>query len=132
MVISLIQQLNTTFWMCKPCNGYQEAHVEEGLAKALSYTFSVEMPEPDSEGEYRFPGESVKMIEGQMDGISVSSLARARLNIDVLVLMANSPRFPYTLHTNSIFEDNKHWVYYRFILNRNIILDKDTRKTVET
>lgn len=132
MVISSIKQLYTTFWLCKLCIGYQEARVSEDLAKVLSYIFSVDMPEPDSEGEYRFPKESIKKIESQLDGISVAELARARLDMDTLVLMANSPRFPYSLHTNSIFVDSKHWVYYRFILNRNIILDKDTRKTVET
>lgn len=132
MVITKIQQLNTTIWICKLCIGYQDARVRKDLAKVLSYIFSVEMPEPDSEGEYRFPKESIKKIESQLDGISVAELARARLNMETLVLMANSPRFPYTLHTNSMFEDNKHWVYYRFILKRDIILDKDTRKTVET
>lgn len=132
MVITKIQQLNTTIWICKLCIGYQDARVREDLAKVLSYIFSVEMPEPDSEGEYRFPKESIKKIESQLDGISVAELARARLNMETLVLMTNSPRFPYTLHTNSMFEDNKHWVYYRFIIKRDIILDKDTRKTVET
>lgn len=67
-----------------------------------------------------------------MDGVSVTSLGRGRLNIEILLLMTNSPKFPYTLYTNSMFADNKHWVYYRFILNRNIILDEHKPKTIET
>jgi hypothetical protein len=90
--------------------------------------FTVDLPTPTSDGVYKFPTDTAIEVEYQLDNVSLKNLTNGKMPLDTLLLLANSPRCPYSLHTNSFYEDEKHYVYYRFLLKRDIVLGEKVKE----
>lgn len=123
--IPTMADLAPMIWLCTSSDENENSKIVIGprIYKMLSYMFSIPMREKAGDGPYCFTKSEVSEIEYQLDGVGMGILEFGKIYTDTLMLLTNSPRCPYTLHTNSVFVDGKHWVYYRFILKRNIVLD---------
>ena len=102
------------------------------LAKAISYVFQVPLPMMKLEREYpsfyyicRFPAEDIPKIQCQVDGADMSCLSEGTIPLWALLFLANSPRFPYTLHVSRV-SDNV--AYYDFILKRELLIPEPTKE----
>ena len=103
------------------------------LAKAISYVFQVPLPKLMRESKSanyfynvcRFPAEDIPKIQSQVDGADMKCLSEGTIPLWVLLFMANSPRFPYTLHVSRTSDDV---AYYDFILKRELLIPKPTKE----
>lgn len=75
------------------------------LTKTLSYMFQVPMPDPvrvDSGMPwYQFTSDTVRDMELQLDGIDLGELANGSIWLSTLLILGNSPRFPYRIDRTS-------------------------------
>ena len=129
--IPTMADLAPMIWLYTNSAENENSKIEIGprIYKMLSYMFSIPMREKAGDGPYRFTEGEVAAIESQLDGVDMRILEFGKIYTDTLLLLTNSLRCPYTLHTNTVFVDDKHWVYYRLILKKNIVLDCGTLAT---
>ena len=123
--IPTMADLAPMIWLCTNSAENENSKIEIGprIYKMLSYMFSIPMREKSGDGPYCFTKGEVAAIESQLDGVDMHILEFGKIYTDTLLLLTNSPRCPYTLHTNTVFVMDGHCVYYRLILKRNIVLD---------
>ena len=124
-IIPTMADLAPVIWFCTNSAENENSKIEIGprIYMMLSYMFSIPMRKQAGDGPYRFTEGEVAAIESKLDGVDMHILEFGKIYTDTLLLLTNSLRCPYTLHTNTLFENGKTWVYYRLILKRNIVLD---------
>lgn len=89
--------------------------VDLSLAKTLSYMFQVPLPSPVmAYGYYRydFATEVIRRMERQLDNVGLDELAVGQIRLSTLLILANSPRFPYRVGRFSTNE----YRYYEFVV----------------
>ena len=114
-------------------HGREQPSSHVALAKAISYVFQVPLPKLMRESKSanyfynvcRFPAEDIPKIQSQVDGADMKCLSEGTIPLWVLLFMANSPRFPYTLHVSRTSDDV---AYYDFILKRELLIPKPTKE----
>jgi len=123
--IPTMADLAPVIWLCFDSTKNEDSKTVIGprIYRMLSYMFSIPMRVQAGDEAYRFTKDEVAAIESQLDGVNMHILEFGRIYTDTLLLLTNSPRCPYTLHTNTVFVRDGHCVYYRLILKRNIVLD---------
>lgn len=121
--------LPATFYMCLSADRTTTIKIRGNIIKMLAYMFNVATGPLDDDTIYEFDEDSVKTIEDQLDRVSMRSLTRREIDIDTLILLTNSPKCPYRLYTNMMWLDGTHYVYYRFILKRDIVKRAISMKT---
>lgn len=93
-------------------------------AKVISYLFQVPLRKLDRSSypwRCRFTAEDVEKIQAQVVGTDMSSLADGWIHLGTFLLLANSPRFPYTMHVSRARWDSNVYTYYDFILKKDIL-----------
>lgn len=99
-----------------------EVMLNLALAKTLSYMFQVPMPAPvkvDSGipyNKYNFPPDTVRDMELQLDGIALSELGDGNIRLSTLLMLENSPRFPYRIDRTSTTSCRR----YEFVIRRDV------------
>lgn len=95
------------------------------LAKTLSYMFQVPMPAPVREDSgrpyyqlpyYPFPPDTVRDMELQLDGITLGELGDGNIRLSTLLMLENSPRFPYRIDRTSTTSCRR----YEFVIRRDV------------
>ena len=90
------------------------------LTKTLSYMFQVPMPDPvrvDSEMSwYQFTSDTVRDMELQLDGIDLGELANGSIRLSTLLMLENSPRFPYRIDRTSTTSCRR----YEFVIRMDV------------
>ena len=90
------------------------------LTKTLSYMFQVPMPDPvrvDSERSWcQFTSDTVRDMELQLDGIDLGELANGSIRLSTLLMLENSPRFPYRIDRTSTTSCRR----YEFVIRRDV------------
>ena len=124
-----VSDLSATFYMCLSADTTRTVKIRVNTFKMLAYMFNIATGPLDDGTIYKFDEDSVKTIEDQVDGMSMQSLTSGEIDIDTLILLTNSPKCPYRLYTNMIYHNNAHYVYYRFILKRDIVRRAISMKT---
>lgn len=93
-------------------------------AKVLSYMFQVPLRQLDRHSYpwcCRFTAEDLEKIQAQVVSTDMSCLADGWIHLGTFLLLANSPRFPYTMHVSRARWDSKVYTYYDFILKKDIL-----------
>lgn len=102
-------------------------------AKVISYLFQVPLRQLDRHSPRccRFTAEDVEKIQTQVVGTDMSCLADGWIHLGTFLLLANSPRFPYTMHVSRDHWDSNVYTYYDFILKKDILVSKLEREYTE-
>lgn len=115
------RDLAPTFWVCLDADT-DGIYIKQNLAKMLSCMFNIPLTRPYQYNViYRFTEDEVDAIQAQLEWGCVQSLTEGLVDVGTLLLLTNSPRCPYALHTNSIYMSGDHYTYYRFILKSDIV-----------
>lgn len=97
-----------------------EVTLNLALAKTLSYMFQVPIPayvkEDSGRHCYHFPSKTVRYMELQLDGIDLGELANGSIRLSTLLMLENSPRFPYRIDRTS----TTNWRRYEFVVRRDV------------
>ena len=119
------RDLSPTFWVCLDADA-DRIYVKQKLSRMLLCMFGIPPTRPSLYGEiYRFTEDEVGIIQGQLDWGCVQSLTEGWIDVGTLLLLTNSPRCPYALHTNSTYNGGEYYTYYRFILKSDIVRKPD-------
>ena len=100
-------------------------------AKVISYLFQVPLRNIDRHSDprrCRFTAEDVEKIQAQVVGTDMSCLADGWIHLGTVLLLANSPRFPYTMHISRARWNSNVYTYYDFILKKDILVPKPMKE----
>ena len=94
----------------------------------LSYMFKVPIPKMgvnayDGSSVYMFAPEDIAAMQSQVEtrGDELRCLGQGRIELGTLLLLANSPRFPYTMHVSKAVKGSDFYTCYDFILKLDIV-----------
>lgn len=99
---------------------------EPTVAYLLSYMFKVPIPEMTMYRygyRYEFTAEDIAAIQSQAKGMpdGLMCLDKGCIKLSALLLLANSPRFPYTMHVSRVMKGSDIYTCYDFILKLDIV-----------
>ena len=119
------RDLAPTFWICLGADT-ERAQIKQNLSKMLLCMFGIPPTRPPLYGTiYTFTKDEADAIQAQLEWDCVQSLTEGWIDVGTLLLLPNSPRCPYALHTNSVYSGSGHYTYYRFILKSDIVRKPD-------
>lgn len=94
----------------------------------LSYMFKVPIPKRglnpyDGSSVYMFTPEDIAAMQSQVEsmGDELRCLGQGRIELGTLLLLTNSPRFPYTMHVSKAARGSDFYTCYDFILKLDIV-----------
>ena len=65
---------------------------------------------------YNFPPDTVRDMELQLDGITLSELGDGNIRLSTMLMLENSPRFPYRIDRTSTTSCRR----YEFVIRRDV------------
>ena len=89
------------------------------IPKMLSCMFQV--PLPRRLNKIWFTREDAEKIRSQVNRDDIRTVAVGRIRLDTLLLLTNSPRFPYTMHVSRVMKGSDIYTCYDFILKLDIV-----------
>jgi len=92
----------------------------------LCYMFKVPIPEVRTSHYgylYTFTDEDIAAIQSQVEGMpdKLKYLDRRYISLSTLLLLTNSPRFPYIMHVSRVMKGSEIYTCYDFILKLDIV-----------
>lgn len=118
------RDLAPTFWLCLDADTGR-VETKQNLSRMLLCMFGIPPTRPPMYAKiYTFTQDEADAIQAQLEWGCVQSLTEGWIDVGTLLLLTNSPRCPYALHTNSVYSGG-HYTYYRFILKSDIVRKPD-------